>query len=137
MAVVSCEADVEVDRAEILRIHELWNEINRTWKLNGFEQYLTPDYVCFVGQGIVIRGRDAFEDEWETLSMSVEEDWQLEVFDRDVHIRGDAAWLVYEFNLRGIFDGEPFDERGRGTEIYRRDDGRWLMAHSHFSMRQR
>lgn len=134
---MTCEADVEADRREILRIHELWNEINRTWKLNGFEQHLAQDYVCFVGQGSVIRGRDAFEDEWATLSMAVEKDWELEVFDRIVQIVGDAAWIIYEFSINGLFDGEPFDERGRATEIYRRDSGRWLMAAGHYSMRQR
>ena len=135
--VVMNVCDVETDRAEILRIHELWNDVNRRWRLDGFEQYLTDDYVCFAGQGDVIRGLDAFLVEFEALSMLVKDEWSMEITDRVIEVVGDAAWVHYEFALRGKLDTELFNDRGRGTEIYRRTDRGWQMAVGHFSMRER
>ena len=129
--------DVETDRAEILRIHELWNDVNRRWRLDGFEQYLTDDYVCFAGQGDVIRGLDTFLVEFEALSVLVKDEWSMEITDRVIEVVGDAAWVHYEFALRGKLDTELFNDRGRGTEIYRRTDHGWQMAVGHFSMRER
>lgn len=130
-------ATVQSDRDEILRIHELWNQVNRTWKMDGFEQYLTDDYVCFAGQGDVVRGVEAVTLEFETLGMWAKGVWEMEIFDRVVEVHGDGGWVHYEFSLRGSFDNEDFNERGRGTEIYRRGDRGWQMAVGHFSMRRR
>jgi ketosteroid isomerase-like protein len=138
MAGVTTLTSIETDHDTILRIHEMWNEVNRTWSLEGFEQYLTDDYVCFAGQGDVIRGLETFMLEFETLSESAKGGrWEMDISDRVIEVAGDAAWVHYEFALRGWFDSEPFNERGRGTEIYRRTADGWKMALGHFSMRQR
>lgn len=130
--------DVDNDRASIERIHGEWIRANKTWSLDHFDpdRFVTPDVVCFVGNGSVFRGRDAIIAEWQTLAMAIEDDWDLDVFDRSIRIVGDAAWVTYEFHLTGVFDAEPFNERGRGTEIYERRDGEWLMAVGHWSWRQ-
>ena len=39
--------------------------------------------------------------------------------------------------LVGNYDSEPFNEQGRGTEVYERRDGEWRMAVGHWSWRQR
>ena len=129
--------DIDSDRAEILRLHELWNDVNRTWQLNGFERYLADDYVCFAGQGDVIRGLDNFLVEFEALSVLVKDEWSMGITERVIEVSGDAAWVHYEFALRGRLDSEMFNDRGRGTEIYRRDGTSWKMALGHFSMRER
>lgn len=128
---------VEADRAEILQLHRHWVRTNETWEMSGFADLVTPDFVCFIGNGSVTRGRDAIIEEFASLAQGIDEVWKLDVEELELRVVGDAAWTTYEFHLVGTFDSEPFNERGRGTEVYERRDGVWLMAVGHWSWRQR
>jgi ketosteroid isomerase-like protein len=125
------------DRVDILRIHDLWIRLNETWSSSDLSDIVTPDFVCFIGNGSVVRGREAMVDEWAMLAAEIDEAWKLDVFDRELRVVGDAAWITYEFHLVGNYDSEPFNEQGRGTEVYERRDGEWRMAVGHWSWRQR
>jgi uncharacterized protein (TIGR02246 family) len=124
------------DEAEIDQIHERWVRANETWDGSGLHDVLAEDCIVVVGNGMVVRGRDEIISEWDTLAMAVESDWSLTVTDRCVRINGDVAWLTYDFHLTGVFDTEPFNERGRGTEIYERQRTGWVIAAGHWSWRQ-
>jgi uncharacterized protein (TIGR02246 family) len=128
---------VDADRAEIMRVHRIWIRANETWEMSGLGESVAPDFVCFIGNGSVVRGRDAIVEEFALLAEGIDEVWKLDIDERELRIVGDAAWMTYEFHLVGTFDEEPFNERGRGTEVYERRDGRWLMAVGHWSWRQR
>lgn len=139
MPLVAAQSSVALDpdHAEILRLHEQWIRVNETWSVKGLADLVAPDFVCFIGNGSVVRGREAMVEEWASLAAEIDTTWNLDVYERDVRVVGDAAWITYEFHLVGTFDSEPFDEQGRGTEVYERRDGVWKMAVGHWSWRQR
>jgi uncharacterized protein (TIGR02246 family) len=124
------------DAVAIDEIHERWVRANETWDGSGLRDVMAEDCLVVVGNGMVVRGRDDIIREWETLAMAIESDWSLTVTDRCGRINGDVAWITYEFHLTGVFDTEPFNERGRGTEIYERRQNRWKIATGHWSWRQ-
>lgn len=47
---------------------------------------------------------------------------------------GDVAWVVFtwEFNAT-LKDGQPYRSRGWETQVYRRSDRGWRIAHAHYS----
>jgi ketosteroid isomerase-like protein len=46
---------------------------------------------------------------------------------------GDAAACVYEFHWAGEIGGQAMSGGGRGTNVLRRVDGEWQVAHEHLS----
>ena len=59
---------------------------------------------------------------------------RFESVDPRVTVSGDAAWVLYRLRMIGKLDGEPLPEQSRGTEIYERIDGEWVMVHGHWSI---
>ena len=129
----SALAGPTVDRDEIEQIHERWIRVNETWDGRCLHNLLTADCEIVAGNGMVVRGRDEIAAEWASLAMAVKDEWKLTLTDRGGRIHRDVAWITYEFHLTGIFDEEPFNERGRGTEIYERQQNGWLIAAGHWS----
>ena len=135
--IASMEAELVDDDAAIRRIHELWIETQQSWDIEPCLEHLEPEIIVFAGDGSVFRGRDHLVAEWALIRDAAEGRWNLEISDRTEWRSGDSAWIVYEFHLRGPgFFGERFDQRGRGTELYRKRDGRWRMAVGHWSWRK-
>ena len=60
---------------------------------------------------------------------------QLTPKDISVHVYGDTAWSEFnwDFVAKVRKDGSPFRSRGRETQIYHREDGRWRIVHVHYS----
>lgn len=51
-------------------------------------------------------------------------------------IAGDHAWAAVPWTSTGFHeDGSAFDRPGRATVTLRRDGGRWLGVHTHFSLK--
>jgi uncharacterized protein (TIGR02246 family) len=124
------------DETEVFRLHRMWVDANRRWDLDDFLPHMEEDVLCFAGDGSVLRGREQLVSEWRLLGDIIEGEWQMETTEVQLEVFTEAAWLVYEFHLRGTLAGSPFDQRGRATELYRKRDGRWRMAVGHFSWLQ-
>jgi ketosteroid isomerase-like protein len=121
------------DETEVFRLHRMWVDANQTWNIDDFVPHMEEDVACFAGDGSVLRGRDHLVREWRTLGEMIEDEFDMETSEVQLEVFSEAAWLVYEFHLRGYLDKAPFDQRGRATELYRKRDGRWRMAVGHFS----
>jgi ketosteroid isomerase-like protein len=49
--------------------------------------------------------------------------------------KGDMAWAACSWQSFGTMpNGEPLLRRGRSSFVLRKQDGRWLAVHSHFSL---
>lgn len=62
--------------------------------------------------------------------------------DQEVYTLQNLRWLaqddqfavcLYEFHWQGIINGQLAQGRGRGTNLMKRQDGRWVMTHEHLS----
>jgi ketosteroid isomerase-like protein len=51
-----------------------------------------------------------------------------------VTVSGDAAWSVYDWTFTAkLPNGQSFSSKGWETHVYQKVDGRWLIAHLHYS----
>jgi hypothetical protein len=51
-----------------------------------------------------------------------------------VTVSGNAAWSDYDWTFTAkLPNGQPFSSKGWETHVYQKVDGRWLIAHLHYS----
>jgi ketosteroid isomerase-like protein len=52
-----------------------------------------------------------------------------------IHVYGDTAWSEFEWNFVAKLrkDGTPYHSRGRETQVYHRERGKWRIVHVHDS----
>ncbi|MEA2623973.1 MAG: hypothetical protein QOD06_18 [Candidatus Binatota bacterium] len=143
---------LEADRREITRLHEIWFEANRGFRIEGMRE-------VFAGgnrfHGFNLNGHTYGDrEEWTTLWRHYQKTLDItdvpKVEKLHVVVKGDVAWLTCEATIRfralsGPGTGSaalPADDtiasaKFRGTEVYVREDedGRpvWKMWHCHYS----
>jgi hypothetical protein len=134
--------DVEKDRQEILRLHEVWRTANCGLHIAGMRE-------AFVGgdrfHGFNLNTHTYHQvDEWARLweylrhiGFSLE---NLERTELRLTVKGDLGWLTWEGRIKATMpDGGALPGSGkiRGTEVYMREDEHgnpvWKMWHCHYS----
>jgi ketosteroid isomerase-like protein len=60
---------------------------------------------------------------------------KLTIKDVSIHTYGDTAWaeFYWDFNAKLRKDGAPLATKGRETQIYHKEQGRWRLVHVHYS----
>jgi ketosteroid isomerase-like protein len=60
---------------------------------------------------------------------------KLSIKDVSIHAYGDTAWaeFYWDFAAKLRKDGSPLATKGRETQIYRKEQGRWRLVHVHYS----
>jgi ketosteroid isomerase-like protein len=60
---------------------------------------------------------------------------KLTVKNVSIHTYGDTAWaeFYWDFNAKFRKDGAPLATKGRETQIYHKEQGRWCLVHVHYS----
>jgi ketosteroid isomerase-like protein len=60
---------------------------------------------------------------------------KLSIKDVSIHTYGDSAWaeFYWDFAAKLRKDGSPVATRGRETQIYHKEQGRWRLVHVHYS----
>jgi ketosteroid isomerase-like protein len=60
---------------------------------------------------------------------------KLSIRDVSIHAYGDTAWaeFYWDFAAKLRKDGSPLATKGRETQIYHREQGRWRLVHVHYS----
>ncbi len=55
--------------------------------------------------------------------------------DISIHVYGDAAWSEFQWDFVAKMkkDGSAFHSKGRETQVYRRENGKWRIVHVHYS----
>jgi ketosteroid isomerase-like protein len=73
--------------------------------------------------------RAYFESAWETIKE--ENYWAEDV--QWIHIAEDSAICVYTYHYEGYFHNEWTTGKGRATNCFVKEDGKWLLLHEHLS----
>ncbi len=51
-----------------------------------------------------------------------------------ITVSGNTAWSVFDWTFTAkLTDGRPFSSRGWESHVYQKTDGRWVIAHLHYS----
>ncbi len=51
-----------------------------------------------------------------------------------INVRGNFAWVVYQWEFAAVVDGKPSSARGHTTLILEKRKDRWLIVHNHTSL---
>ncbi len=135
-AQTSSSASQETVRAQILTDREaIW----RAWFSNDRSELsaLLPDRVIAINFG---------EDEWQDRQTVIQssESWvesggglvSLDFPRTEFQIFGDVAVLYSIFEIETVYAGERSTQRGRATEVFIKEDGRWKNAGWHLDSGQ-
>lgn len=105
--------------------------------INGIMAYYTPDESLVVFDAVPPRqyvGATAFRKDWESLLTAYPKDVHAEVSDWKVESEGNLAYGHGFFHTIGPGkDGKPLDLTVRVTDVYKKVNGQWLVAHEHVS----
>ena len=94
---------------------------------------LTDDVVFFYSNGTAILGKDAFAATM-TASWKVVENYKYATLETTWIAQSDAtAAVIYSFTWSGLVNGAEVAGSGRGTRVFSRAPGGWLIAHEHLS----
>jgi ketosteroid isomerase-like protein len=52
-----------------------------------------------------------------------------------ITVSGNAAWAVFDWTFTAkMADGQPLTSKGWESHVYQKTDGRWVIAHLHYSV---
>ena len=130
---------MESDDARRLEIARRWlSEFQTRVRTVDFESaraYFAEDVVSFGTHAEIVTGRDALErDQWRHVWPNIH-DFTFRL--TEMRCIGDEAGLVaiVPWDSRGVRpDGSSFARPGRATVVLIQRNGRWLAAHTHFSL---
>jgi ketosteroid isomerase-like protein len=131
----TARADADTDAIRVL-IEKYARSIDAADTALASEIWLKSPDVSFIHP----RGH---ERGWDEVKKNVYQDLMGATFSerklipRDVvvHVFGDAAWaeFYWDFTAKLKNGGQTLKTRGRETQVYRKNDGRWALIHVHYS----
>jgi len=112
-----------------------WQARVRAVDFDGGRRMCAPELVAFGTVAPMVEGLDRVMDaQWHRVWAHIRE---FTVHDERARgaVAGDHAWIATTWDSLGVRqDGSTFRRPGRLTIAFVRRDGRWLAAHTHFSL---
>jgi len=117
---------------ELNQFLKKYEEAANSCNFDNVEPLLTDDAIFWFTNG-TYKGkaaiRKAFEDTWASIK---EEKYFLSNI-QWVGMSDDLAVCVYDFTSDGMVNGSRQVYNGRGTSVFRKQGGEWLICHEHLS----
>ena len=123
------------ENAAIRELIEDWAQAVRAKDVDAIFAHYAPDIVAFDGIGqLQFKGRDAYRNHWEACITMCSGPMIYQVHDLNIEAGGDLAFAHYLSRCGGTgADGKEQAGWFRVTVCWRRTNGRWQVAHEHFS----
>jgi ketosteroid isomerase-like protein len=118
--------------ANLVEVVRAWDEAMVANDPAEIGRFMTPDWVV-VGPDGSIAGRESF------LSLVASGDLTHDTMTSEdllVRVLGDSAVVVARGVSAGVFQGRPFREHERSSNVFVRRDERWFCALTHLSRMQ-
>ncbi len=115
----------------------------KNWKHAVINQNIEQIMACYAED---VRAFDAIAELQFTNRSNYEAHWQrclqmckmtkFEIGQLDIHVNGDLAVCAFLNQCGGIDDKTGEEQVGwiRGTQVYQKREGKWLIIHEHFSL---
>ena len=112
---------VAVDTADVKLVAQIWSNspevsfIHPLWHEHGLDQVEQNVFRHLMG--------DTFSERTLTIK------------DVSIHTYGDTAWAEFYWDFKAKFrkDGTALATKGRETQIYHKEQGKWRLVHVHYS----
>jgi ketosteroid isomerase-like protein len=132
------------DRAEILRLHEAYLDVNARFDWQNLQPLFSaaPEATYFNLNGHTYKGREHWTRLWRFYGQNVQSSYWAP-YDIGGAVTGDLAVVWCHRRTRRRWTGrEPpprnlnYDDSefvSRSTMVFRKEDGQWRVIHAHFS----
>ena len=99
------------------------------------ELWAQPDQVSYVNPMQRLRSWGELQGFWQGFLKNTFTRRDLRVSNVTIETAGDAAWVVVDWEFTGtLADGKLQQSRGWETQVYRRTNRGWRIAHVHYSV---
>jgi ketosteroid isomerase-like protein len=133
----SSPADTGADTHEIERLIQTYAQSVDQADTNLAEQiWSSAPEVSFIHPRGEEHGRAQIEaDVYRDLMGGTFSEREFTPKDISVHVYGDVAWSEFQWDFAAKVrkNGSAFHSKGRETQVYRRENGRWRIVHVHYS----
>jgi ketosteroid isomerase-like protein len=102
--------------------------------LAALDRLLADDYVSIYSDASVFTKNEflSWFDKTAPLEKRAKPD-VLTTHSESIHVYGDTAVVVGTLHEKGTFMGKPYEARGRFTDVWHRENGRWRLVLTHES----
>ena len=108
--------------------------IDNGWKslqkkdLEGFKKHCTDSWVLFSADGLKINVDQLFEMYNTTIK-----NFKLDTSEWNIRVVGDMAYATYDAKVSGEVQGGSWEESFIFTNIFQKENGKWMGIHTHES----
>jgi ketosteroid isomerase-like protein len=98
------------------------------------ELWAEPERISYVNPMQRLRTWGELQGFWQGFLKNSFTQRELTVSNVAIQSVGDAGWAVFDWEFRAMqTDGKPSQTRGWETQVYRKTDRGWRIAHAHYS----
>ncbi len=108
-------------------IDSLWKSLQEQ-DLAAFKANCTENWNLYTARGIKLSADELFE-----MHKANVRDFNLVSSQVNIHISGDMAWGTYDAEMSGQIKGKPWGGSFIFTNIFQKEDGKWMCVHMHES----
>jgi ketosteroid isomerase-like protein len=122
--------EADADRGKLIALENAWNQAQMQKDVSAVEQLLAPMFIYTDYDGLVQDKKKFLDDlkdpAYHATSMTNE--------DAQVFPYHNAAVVVGTYHAKGTYKGKAFEHRGRFTDTWLYQDGKWMCVASHISL---
>src|SRR5689334_19796964 len=122
--------EADADRGKLIALESAWNQAQMQKDVSAVEQLLAPTFIYTDYDGLVQDKKkflaDLKDPAYHATSM-INEDAQVFPYPN-------AAVVVGTYHTKGTYKGKAFEHRGRFTDTWLYQDGKWMCVASHISL---
>jgi ketosteroid isomerase-like protein len=118
------------DETKIIALENLWNQTQLNHDADAMDKMLDSDFVLTDYDGTVMSKAQflaSVRDKSNQLTLEVSEHMKL-------HRHGDTVVVTGATHEKGTLKGKPYQHKGRFTDTWIRQDGRWICVASHLGL---
>jgi ketosteroid isomerase-like protein len=99
------------------------------------ELWAEPERISYVNPMQRLRTWEELQGFWQGFLKNNFTQRELTVSNVNIQSAGDVGWAVFDWKFRAMqTDGKPSLTRGWETQVYRKTDRGWRIAHAHYSV---
>jgi ketosteroid isomerase-like protein len=122
--------EADADRGKLIALESAWNQAQMQKDVSAVEQLLAPTFIYTDYDGLVQDKKkflDDLKDPAYRATSMINENPQVFPYHN-------AAVVVGTYHTKGTYKGKPFEHRGRFTDTWLYQEGKWMCVASHISL---
>jgi ketosteroid isomerase-like protein len=121
---------IDVDRSKLIALENAWNQAQLHHDANAVAQLLPETFVYTDYDGTVMNRAKFLDDVKDTnYRASLMTNDEVQVFPYS-----NAAIVIGTYHSKGTYKGKPFDHRGRFTDTWLFENGKWQCIATHTNL---